>query len=111
MNVYSNIQLKIKQLEKQLSQSVDVLEQVDCMNELAGELFVYDIDKPQHYCREARKIAELHHYKKGIATSFNKEALCCRIRSDFKKSILLSREAYALFESLDDETGQADSLN
>ncbi|MEO6169303.1 MAG: tetratricopeptide repeat protein, partial [Chitinophagales bacterium] len=111
MNEYSNIQLKIRQLEDQLSQSTDAFEQVDCMNELAGELFVYEIGKAQNYCREARKLAELINYEKGIADSCNKEALCCRIRSDFKKSILLSREALAIFESLEDKSGQADSLN
>lgn len=81
------------------------------MNDLAGALFVYDIDEAQQYSREAHTLAEIHQYKKGIANSLNKEALCCRIRSDFKKSILLSREALIMFEELDDEGNQAASLN
>ena len=105
------MQKKIQSLEERLKHLPEDIERVDCLNELAGELFVYDVDRSQNYAREARKIALLHDYKKGIASSLNKEALCCRIRSDFKRSIQLAREALAISEKIGDIGGQAESLN
>jgi signal transduction histidine kinase/CheY-like chemotaxis protein len=111
MTDYTSIQEKIRFLESRLTEPIGEEERIDCMNEIAGELFVYDVDRAQSYTRLARKIATAVGYKKGVATSLNKEALCCRIRSDFKRSIQLSREALGIFESLGDKSGQAESLN
>src|SRR5687768_6909622 len=111
MNDYSSIQNKIRSLEESILRLSDVREKVDCMNELAGELYVYDVERALSYTREARKLALANDYKKGLAISLNKEALCCRIRSDFKRSIQLSREALQIFETLEDKAGQSESFN
>src|SRR4030095_15117693 len=111
MSDYNTIKKKIQTLEEQLRQATDVITRIDCMNELANDLFVYDVDRALNYSREARKLALHENYEKGVATSYNKEALCCRIRSDFKRSIQLSREAFKIFDSINDKAGAADSLN
>jgi signal transduction histidine kinase/ActR/RegA family two-component response regulator len=111
MNDFDTIQKKIQILETHLQHTSVAVEKVDVMNELAGELFVYDVERAQEYARQSRKIAQKENYQKGIADSLNKEALCCRIRSDFKRSIQFAREALAIFKKLENPAGQAESLN
>lgn len=110
MTGYQKIQRKIKYLESRFNDAVPQ-EQVNILNSLSRELFVYEVDRAMQCAREARKLAGEIQYPRGIAMSLNNEALCCRIKSDFRKSKQVATEALKIFETIPDKGGQADALN
>src|ERR1041385_1071618 len=105
MSGFQKIQQKINHLESRLDNAPPEKERVDILNTLSRELFVYEVDRSMHYAREARKIASEINYDRGIAVSLNNEALCCRIKSDFKRSKQVATEALKIFEAIDDKAG------
>ena len=111
MSGYQKIQQKIKDLEASLATSSIKQERVNTLNALSRELFVYEVDRSMQYAREARKLASEINYDRGVAMSLNNEALCCRIKSDFRKSKQVATEALKIFERIGDKGGQADALN
>ncbi|HYV93737.1 MAG TPA: tetratricopeptide repeat protein [Chitinophagales bacterium] len=111
MSGYQRIQQKIKDLESRLATAVVMPGRINILNALSRELFVYEVDRSMQYAREARKLASEINYDRGIAMSLNNEALCCRIKSDFRKSKQVATEALKIFERIGDKGGQADALN
>ncbi|MEO5674553.1 MAG: tetratricopeptide repeat protein [Chitinophagales bacterium] len=98
-------------MENHLSIVSEPVERVDILNALSKELFVYEVDRSLQKARDARKIAVDISYPRGVAMSLNNESLCCRIKSDFRKSKQVATEALRIFESVSDKAGQADALN
>src|SRR5262245_20235829 len=108
MSGHQKIQHRINELEAKLRAAESAQERVDIMNALSRELFVYEMDRSMRYAYDARKLAKGIGYSRGIAVSLTNEALCCRIKSDFKRSKQVASEALAIFEAIADKQGQAD---
>jgi signal transduction histidine kinase/ActR/RegA family two-component response regulator len=111
MTAYQQFIQKVSGLEAALLSLTDMRRKVDTLNILSRSLFVYEVDRSLRYAYEARNLAKQIGYEFGEAAAYVSEAMGCRIRSDFKKSKKLATEALAIFERLDDKSGQADALN
>ncbi|MBA3647058.1 MAG: tetratricopeptide repeat protein [Chitinophagales bacterium] len=111
MTDYQSIQNKMHLLEEDLNLALEPQDRIRILNSLSRELYVYSLDRAQSMAKEAWRLAIEIKDQEGIAASLNSEALCCRIRSDFKKSLQLSQEAFKIYEKEGNKKGLAESLS
>jgi len=66
MSGYKKIQQKLKDLESKIASEKEPQQQVDLLNSLSRELFVYEVDRSIQYARDARKLATGIHYDRAL---------------------------------------------
>lgn len=84
---------------------------VQLLNQLVGLLRDSDTQKAFPYARQARDLARILEYDKGMAHALENLAWIHYRRGDYSKAFELSTEALRLFESLKDNSGVARCFN
>jgi serine phosphatase RsbU (regulator of sigma subunit) len=100
----------IKKILSQIN-SLPPMEQVEKLLQLANTKIEDDYLQAQELSNEALKIAQNIFYTKGIADSYKQLASCYLSVSNYGEVMQYALQAKELYESLDDNIGQANCLN
>lgn len=99
---------RIETLEAELTAAKTVQRKIDAMNAIAWEFRGLGTKRGSDLAKKAFCLAQSEQYQKGIAESLITQSQF--ITSDFSLAISQGLQALALFEKLDDRTGQGRAL-
>lgn len=102
---------EIQQLESRLKTASSPAEMVKLLNELARTVRTNDVNRSKKLSEEAKKLAEKHSDKKGIAKSLWNIGVANRLLSEYKTALDNFEESLKLLRELNDTKEQGKVLN
>jgi signal transduction histidine kinase len=102
---------EVEQLENRLRSTSNPAEMVRLLNELAVTVRTSDLSRSLKLSAEAKRLAEKHSDKKGIAKSLWNMGVANRLLSEYKASLDNFNESLKLLKNLNDTKEQGKVLN